>query len=66
MNNPLSLDPIPQSIQPGQLIPINIDLYNPGSWLRNGDSPAEIILATAILVSAAAKLLAVWISSKKR
>jgi hypothetical protein len=51
MNNQLlRLDRIHQSTQTGQLIPVNTELYNPGSWLKNGDSPAEIILSTAILV----------------
>jgi hypothetical protein len=60
MNNQLvRLDRIPQSAQTGQLIPVNSELYNPGSWLKDGTSPAEIILASAILVSAIASLLAV-------
>jgi hypothetical protein len=57
----------PQSTQPGQLMPTQpIELYHPSSWLKNGDSPAEIILATAFLISAIAKLFTVFWSSKKR
>ncbi len=56
----LYLDRIPQSTQTGQLIPTNTEPYNPGSWLKDGTSPAEIILATAILVSAIAGLLKVF------
>jgi hypothetical protein len=62
------LDRIPQSTQTGQLIPIQstTGLYDPSSWLKNGDSPAEIILATAILVGSIAGLLNVFTSSKRR
>jgi hypothetical protein len=42
-----------------------MELYNPGSWLKNGDSPAEIILATAILVGSIAGLLNVLMASKQ-
>jgi hypothetical protein len=67
MNNQLvQLDRISQSNQTGQLIHTNTELYNPGSWLKNGDSPAEIILATSILVIAIAGLLNVLIASKQR
>ncbi len=59
------LDRVPQSTHTGQLMPVNTELYNPGSWLKNGDSPAEIILATAILVSAVASLLAVLMPSSR-
>jgi hypothetical protein len=60
MNNQLvRIDRIQQSTQTGTLIPTNTELYNPGSWLKNGDSPAEIILATAILVGSIAGLLKV-------
>lgn len=62
----LHLDRLPQSTQTGQLIPTNTELYNPGSWLKNGDSPAEIILATAILVGSIAGLLNVFMLSKRR
>jgi hypothetical protein len=41
-----------------------INLYHP-SWLKNGDSPAEIILSTAILVSAIAKLITASRTAKK-
>jgi hypothetical protein len=67
MNNQLvRLDRIQQSTQTAQLIPTNTELYNPGSWLKNGDSPAEIILASAILVGSIAGLLNVLISFKQR
>jgi hypothetical protein len=63
----LHLDRVPQPTQTGQLIPIqSTELYNPGSWLKNGDSPAEIILATAILVGSIAGLVHVFMSSKHR
>lgn len=55
----LYFDRIQQPTQAGTLIPTNTELYNPGSWLKDGTSPAEIILASAILVSAIASLLAV-------
>jgi hypothetical protein len=63
----LSLDRLPQSTQTGQLMPIqSTGLYDPSSWLKNGDSPAEIILATAILVGSIAGLLNVFMSSNRR
>jgi hypothetical protein len=55
--NQSCLDRAPQSTQP-------IELYHP-SWLKNGDSPAEIILSTAILVSAIAKLITASRTPKK-
>ena len=66
MKTKLCLDRIQQSTQTGQLIPINTGLYDPGSWLKNGDSPAEIILATAVLVGSIASLLNVLMASKQR
>jgi hypothetical protein len=58
MNNKSCLDRVKKSTK--QLILIqSTELYNPGSWLKDGTSPAEIILASAILVSAIASLLAV-------
>jgi hypothetical protein len=57
MNKKLFFDQVPQSTQSGQLIPTNAELYNPGSWLKDGKSPTEIILATAILVSEIAILV---------
>jgi hypothetical protein len=67
INNQLvRLDRIQKNAQTGQLVPTNTDLYNPGSWLIKGDSPAEIILASAILVSAIAGLLNVLMTSKQR
>jgi hypothetical protein len=53
------IDRIQQATQTGTIIPTNTELYNPGSWLKDGTSPAEIILASAILASAIAGLLKV-------
>jgi hypothetical protein len=53
------IDRIQQATQTGTLIPTNTELYNPGSWLKDSTSPAEIILASAILASAIAGLLKV-------
>jgi hypothetical protein len=44
------IDRVPQSTQTGQIILPNTELYNPGSLIRHGDSPTEIILAMAIFV----------------
>jgi hypothetical protein len=60
------LDRIPQSTQTGQLIPPNTQLYNPPSWIQTGYAPSDIILSTAILVSAVASLLAVLMSSSRQ
>jgi hypothetical protein len=63
--NQSHFDQLPQSTQPGEMIPTqSIELYHP-SWLKNGDSPAEIILSTAILVSAIAKLITAFKAPKK-
>jgi hypothetical protein len=60
-----SIDRAPQSTQPGELMPTQpIEFYHP-AWLKNGDSPAEIILSTAILVSAIAKLITASRTPKK-
>jgi hypothetical protein len=67
MNNQLlCLDRIQQSTPIRQLIPINTELYNPGTWIIKGDSPAEIILATAILMGSISGLLNVLTASKQR
>jgi hypothetical protein len=42
----LHFNRVQQSTQTGTLIPTNTELYNPGSWLKDGTSPAEIILAS--------------------
>jgi hypothetical protein len=56
MNSKLFFDRVKQSTK--QLILIqSTELYNPVSWLKDGTSPAEIILATAILVGSIASLL---------
>jgi hypothetical protein len=58
MNNKLFFDRVKQSTK--QLILIqSTELYNPGSWLKDGTSPTEIILATAILVGSITGLLKV-------
>ena len=66
MNDKLFFDQIAKSTQTGQLILIqSTGIYDPGSWLKNSDSPAEIILATAILVGSIASLLNILKSSKQ-
>ncbi|PHM06278.1 hypothetical protein [Nostoc sp. 'Peltigera malacea cyanobiont' DB3992] len=41
-----------QTTQTSQLIPASpTSVENPSTWMRNGDSPGEIILAVAILTS---------------
>jgi hypothetical protein len=58
-------DRVPQSTQTGQLIPTNTELYNPASWIQTGYTPSDIILSTAILVSAVASLIAALKSSSR-
>jgi hypothetical protein len=58
MNNKLFFDRVKKYTKKLILIQ-STELYNPGSWLKDGTSPAEIILASAILVSAIAGLLKV-------
>jgi hypothetical protein len=62
----LHLDRVQQSTQTGQLVPTNTGLYNPASWIQTGYTPSDIILSTAILVSAVASLLAVLMSSSRQ
>jgi hypothetical protein len=67
MNNQLvRIDRIQQSAQTGQLIPTNTQLYHPASWIQTGYTPSDIILSTAILVSAVADLIAVLKSSSRQ
>ncbi|MEH1826071.1 MAG: hypothetical protein V7L22_12015 [Nostoc sp.] len=41
-----------QTTQTSQLIPASpTSIENPSTWMRNGDSPTEIILAVAFLTS---------------
>jgi hypothetical protein len=61
-----AIDRIPESTQPGILIPTNTELYNPAAWLKTGYSPSEIILSTAILVHAIGISWAAFKLSKKR
>ncbi|RCJ23155.1 hypothetical protein A6S26_00940 [Nostoc sp. ATCC 43529] len=49
LTNPVNAN---QAAQTSQLIPASPTLVeNPSTWMRNGDSPGEIILAVAILTS---------------
>jgi hypothetical protein len=65
MNNKLLFDRVKESTK--QMIVIqSTELYNPDTWLKDGTSPTEIILATAILVGAIAGLLNVLTASKRR
>jgi hypothetical protein len=58
MNSKLFFDRVKESTK--QLIIIqSTELYNPGSWLKDGTSPTEIILASAILVGSITGLLKV-------
>jgi hypothetical protein len=63
MNTKLLTDRSSQSTQTGQLVPIHTGLYDPASWLQTGYTPSDIILSTAILISAMAVLLS---SSRQR
>jgi hypothetical protein len=63
MNNKLLTDRSSQSTQTGQLVPTNTGLYDPASWIQTGYTPSDIILSTAILVSAVAVLMS---SSRQR
>ena len=46
--------------QPIEIVNPNLSpIDNPASWMRNGDSPAEIITAVAVLVGAMTGLLQV-------
>jgi hypothetical protein len=63
MNTKLSTDRSSQSTQTGQLVPTNTGLYDPASWIQTGYTPSDIILSTAILVSAVAVLMS---SSRQR
>jgi hypothetical protein len=64
--HPSCLDRVPQSTQSGKIIPTNTGLYDPASWIQTGYTPSDIILSTAILVSAVASLLAVLMSSSRQ
>ena len=49
-----------QSVQPVQLVtPPQDHIENPTTWMRNGNSQAEIILAVAVLISSLSGLLQV-------
>jgi hypothetical protein len=61
-----AIDRVPESIQPGILLPTNTQLYNPAAWLKTGYGPSEILLSTAILVHAIGILLAAFKLSKQR
>ena len=48
--------------QPVELIsPSSSHIDSPATWMRDGDSPAEIIMAVAVLVGAIAGLLQVLV-----
>jgi hypothetical protein len=59
--NDTSTNLIPsEPTQPIEVVNPNLSpIDNPGSWMRNGDSPAEIITAVAVLVGAMTGLLQV-------
>ncbi|MBE9128609.1 hypothetical protein IQ257_23720 [Coleofasciculus sp. LEGE 07092] len=51
-----------QTIQPIQLVtPPQTQIESPSTWMRDGNSPAEIILAIAVLIGAIATLLNVLV-----
>ncbi|MFP4123451.1 hypothetical protein [Coleofasciculus sp.] len=51
-----------QTIQPVELItPSQTPIENPSNWMRDGDSPAEIILAIAVLIGAIAGLVKILV-----
>jgi len=51
-----------QTIQPVELIPPSqTPMEPPSTWMREGNSPAEIILAIAVLIGAIARLLNVLV-----
>lgn len=56
---PTKQEPTNQSIQ--LVAPPQAYIESPSSWMRNGDSPAEIILAVAVLIGAIAALLQVLV-----
>lgn len=60
MNNP-STNLIPSSqTQPIEVVNPNQEpIANPATWMHNGDSPAEIITAVALLIGAVTGLLQV-------
>jgi len=51
-----------QTIQPVELVtPSQTPIESPSNWMRDGDSPAEIILAIAVLIGAIAGLVKVLV-----
>lgn len=51
-----------QTIQPVELVPPSqTPMEHPSTWMREGNSPAEIILAIAVLIGAIAGLLNVLV-----
>jgi hypothetical protein len=63
MNNypkkPAQLEQINQPIE--LITPSQIPMEPPSTWMRDGNSPAEIILAIAVLIGAIAGLLNVLV-----
>jgi hypothetical protein len=61
-NRPTTPVKTEQAIQPVQLVtPPQAQIESPSTWMRQGDSPAEIILAVAFLIGAIAGLLQVLV-----
>ena len=60
MNNTTTNLVTSEPTQPIEVVNPNLSpIDNPASWMRNGDSPAEIITAVAVLVGAMTGLLKV-------
>jgi hypothetical protein len=60
MNNTTTNLVLSEQTQPIEVVNPNLSpIDNPASWMRNGDSPAEIITAVAVLVGAMTGLLKV-------
>ncbi|MBD2018023.1 hypothetical protein H6F96_29180 [Microcoleus sp. FACHB-53] len=61
-NQPRTLVKLEQPNQPIQLVtPPQPHIENPATWMRTGNSQAEIILAVAVLISSISGLLQVLI-----
>ena len=60
MNNTTTNLVLSEQTQPIEVVNPNLSpIDNPASWMRNGDSAAEIITAVAVLVGAMTGLLQV-------
>jgi hypothetical protein len=61
-NQPTTLVKLEQTNQPIQLVtPPQAHIENPATWMRGGNSQAELILAVAFLISSISGLLQVLI-----